>query len=376
MAEQGVTGSKASGRRFGFRSASYSELAKREERMAYWLLLPTFLVILVIAVYPLGSVFINSFTNRTFASSVPTEFVGLQNYSRLLRLTIKEVPPLIDQETGQPLINERTGEVRYESTVRVLPTQPVRYRPLTDFTIFGTRYVIGATDVDFIRSVWDTVFFTISTVTLELVLGMAIALVINGFVASGPTRAILMAIMLIPWAIPTAVSSRIWQFMFQSSRAGFFNMVGWRLGISDGNVAFLSNPDFQMIGMIMIDVWKTVPFMALLLMAGLQLIPGDLYEAASVDGANKVRTFFSITLPLLKGTIAVALVFRTLDALRVFDVFQIVLAQSRYSMASYTYYQLINSRAMGYSSASSVLIFLLILIFAVFYIRSLGVDTE
>jgi trehalose/maltose transport system permease protein len=128
--------------------------------------------------------------------------------------------------------------------------------------------------------------------------------------------------------------------------------------------------------MIMIDVWKTTSFMALLLMAGLQLISGEIYEAASVDGSSKTRTFFNITLPLLKGTIAVALVFRTLDALRVFDVFQIVLAQSRYSMASYTYYQLINSRAMGYSSASSVIIFLLILIFSIIYIRSLGVESE
>jgi trehalose/maltose transport system permease protein len=95
-----------------------------------------------------------------------------------------------------------------------------------------------------------------------------------------------------------------------------------------------------------------------------------------VDGASKVRQFLSITLPLLKPTLAVALVFRTLDALRVFDLFQIVLAQSRYSMASFSYYQLINNRAMGYSSAASVIIFILIFIFAVIYIRTLGVDEE
>ena len=88
------------------------------------------------------------------------------------------------------------------------------------------------------------------------------------------------------------------------------------------------------------------------------------------------RQFWTITLPLLRPAIAVALIFRTLDALRVFDVFQIVLAQSRYSMASYTYYQLIGARAMGYSSASSVVIFLLILVFAMAYIRLLGVESE
>jgi trehalose/maltose transport system permease protein len=108
----------------------------------------------------------------------------------------------------------------------------------------------------------------------------------------------------------------------------------------------------------------------------LQLIPGDLYEAADVDGASKVRQFLSITLPLLRPTLAVALIFRTLDALRVFDLFQIVMAQSRYSMASYSYYQLINSRAMGYSSAASVVIFIIIFIFALIYIRALGIESE
>ena len=95
-----------------------------------------------------------------------------------------------------------------------------------------------------------------------------------------------------------------------------------------------------------------------------------------MDGAGAVRRFFQLTLPLLKGTIAVALVFRTLDALRVFDLFQIVLGQARYSMASFTYYQLIQNRAMGYSSASSVVIFVVLSIFAIGYMRSLGVKSD
>lgn len=116
--------------------------------------------------------------------------------------------------------------------------------------------------------------------------------------------------------------------------------------------------------------------MALLLLAGLQLIPSDLYEAADVDGAGKLRQFWAITLPLLRPTIAVALVFRTLDAVRVFDLFQIVLAQKRYSMASYAYYELINGQRMGYSSATSVVIFVIITVFAIGYIRLLGVDND
>ena len=340
------------------------------------MLLPTFIVIVLIAFYPLGSVFYSSFTNRTFASSAPTEGVGLTNYQQLLSVTIKQLAPVMDPETGQQKVNPRTGAPVYETAVSVLPREPYRYRPVAEFTLFGNRYVVGATDPDFINSVRDTLVFTVATVVLELVLGLGIALVINGFKAGGFARAAMMAVMLVPWAIPTAVSSRMWQFMFGSTRTGFFNTVLWHLGLGDGNIPFLTDPRFQMPAMITIDVWKTTPFMALLLLAGLQLIPGDLYEAASVDGASQWRKFWSITLPLLRPTIAVALVFRTLDALRVFDVFQIVLAQSRYSMASFTYYELINNRAMGYSSASSVIIFLLILIFAVLYIRLVGVETE
>jgi trehalose/maltose transport system permease protein len=356
--------------------SNLSALAKREERLAYYLLLPTVFVVVVIALYPLASVVYNSFTNKTFASAAPTQFVGLQNYQQLLSVTVRQLQPVIDPQTGQPQINPTTGQVVYQSAINVLPRQPVRYRSLFEFTLFGSRYVLGATDSDFVRSVWDTVLFTVASVVLELVLGLGVALVLNGFPARSATRAILMAVMLIPWAIPTAVSSRIWQFMFGSTRTGFFNTLLWHLRIGDGNIPFLSDPAFQVPVMITIDVWKTTPFMALLIMAGLQLIPKDLYEASNVDGAGKWRQFWSVTLPLLRGTIAVALVFRTLDALRVFDLFQIVLAQSRHSMASFTYYQLINNRAMGYSSASSVVIFVLILIFSILYIKMIGVETE
>ena len=164
--------------------------------------------------------------------------------------------------------------------------------------------------------------------------------------------------------------------MFQGTRAGLFNVVGQMVGLSDGQTAFLADAAWQLPAMVAIDVWKTTPFMALLLLAGLQLIPADLYEAADVDGASKLRQFWSITLPLLRPTLAVALVFRTLDAIRVFDLFQIVLAQKRYSMASYAYYELINGQRMGYSSASSVVIFFMITIFAIIYIRLLGVSDE
>jgi trehalose/maltose transport system permease protein len=349
-----------------------SDLAKREQRLAYWLLAPTFIILLVIAIYPLMSVFYNSFTNAVFASTAPTEFVGFRNYQTLLSMTIKVLPPRLD-EAGQPVIDERTGAIRYESAVNVLPREPLRFRQVTQFNLFGTQFVLGATDPDFIRAVWDTIVFTVATVFLELVLGMIVALIVN---ANFKGRGLMRAIILVPWAVPTAVSSQMWAYMLQPNRTGFFNTVFWHLGLGGGEIPFLSDPAWQLPSMIMIDVWKTTPFMALLLLAGLQLIPSDIYEAADVDGAGWFRQFFQLTLPLLKGTIAVALVFRTLDALRVFDLFQIVLGQARYSMASYTYYQLIQNRAMGYSSASSVVIFLVLSIFAIIYMRSLGVKSD
>lgn len=345
-----------------------SELAKGEQRLAYWLLVPTLVVLVAIAFYPLGSVFYSSLTNDTFASSVQTDFVGLQNYSELLSVTIVELDPDVD-EAGQPVIDPDTGQVEMQSPVQALPREPRRYREVFTFGLFGNEYVFGATDPDFIRSIIDTLVFTVSTIILEVIIGLGIALVLN---APFRGRGMMRAAMLVPWAILTAVSSRIWEWMFVDTRAGFFNVVFQNLGFSDGQTPFLADESFQLPAAIIIDVWKTTPFMALLMLAGLALIPDELYEAAEVDGASKWGQFRSITLPLLKPTLAVALVFRTLDALRVFDLFQIVFAQRKYSMASYAYYQLIDSQRLGYSSAASVVIFFIITIFALFYIKGLG----
>lgn len=349
-----------------------TELAKGEQRLAYWLLVPTLVIILAIAFYPLGSVFYSSLTDDTFASDVETSFVGLQNYSELLSLTVVELDPELD-DNGQPVLNADTGEAEYQSPVAALPREPRRYREVTTFGWFGSQYVLGATDANFILAIFDTLVFTVSTIVLEVLLGLGIALALNQPFRG---RGVMRAAMLVPWAILTAVSSRIWEWMFIDTRAGFFNVVFQNLGLSDGQTPFLADQSFQLPAAIIIDVWKTTPFMALLLLAGLALIPDEMYEAAQVDGASKWNQFKSITLPLLKPTLAVALVFRTLDALRVFDLFQIVFAQRKYSMASFAYYELIDRQRLGYSSAASVVIFFMIMIFAVFYIRGLGLAKD
>ena len=347
-----------------------SELAKAEERTAFWLLFPSLLVLLLIAIYPLGQVFYLSLTNKRFASSQETQFVGLSNFTNLLSMTIRELPVELD-DSGQPVVED--GEVQYESWVSVLPREPRRYREAFEFGIFGKRYVVGATNADFVKSIWDTTVFAVIAVFLETVLGLVIALALaRKFVGRGLMR----TAMLIPWAIITVVSSLIWEWMFKSNRSGFFNAFFEQLGLSDGNTVWLVNPALQMPSIIAIDVWKTTPFMALLLLAGLATIPKELYEAAEVDGASKLRQFFSVTLPLLVPTLAVALIFRTLDSLRVFDLFQIVFGESRYSMATFAQFTLVSAKDMGLSAAASVIIFFILLIFAILYMRALGIDND
>jgi trehalose/maltose transport system permease protein len=363
-----VTTAETSGKR-----RKGSTLAAQETRLAYWLLVPTLVILVAIAFYPLGSVFYSSFTNDTFASDVPTEFVGIQNYSDLLSVTFAELSPEVDPETNEVVVDAETGEVEYQSPIDALPREPRRYREVFTFGLFGNQYVFGATDPEFILSVFDTLVFTVSTIALETIIGLGIALVLF---APFRGRGVMRAAMLVPWAILTAVSSRIWEWMFIDTRAGLFNVIFQALGLTDGQTAWLADERSQLPVAIVIDVWKTTPFMALLLLAGLALIPSELYEAADVDGASKWKQFTSVTFPLLKPTLAVALVFRSLDALRVFDLFQIVFAQKKYSMASFAYYQLIDSQRLGYSSAASVVIFVLITIFAFIYIRGLGITSD
>ena len=350
-----------------------SALAVSEERTALWLLLPSFLIIALVALYPLARVFVSSLTDERFAAGADAAapaFVGVENYRRLLSLTLREVPP--SRDAAGAVARDDDGRPRYPNA-RLFLRRAGPYDAVATFDVLGRRYVLGATNAPFIRAIWDTTVFTVTSVALETLLGLGIALALSArFFGRGTMR----AAMLVPWAIITVVSARIWEWMLQPTRAGFFNTFLEDLGWGDGNIAFFETAALQIPTMVMIDVWKTTPFMALLLLAGLSTIPGELYEAARVDGASRLRSFFSITLPLLAPTLAVALIFRTLDALRVFDLFQVVFGEQRYSMASFAYYQLIAARDVGMSSAASVVIFAIIFAFALGYVRILGVDRD
>jgi len=183
-------------------------------------------------------------------------------------------------------------------------------------------------------------------------------------------RTFLRIAILIPWAIPTVVSSQIWRWMFNDIY-GVVNIILANLHLIPHKLAWLATPATALPVIIAVDVWKTTPFMSLLLLAGLQLIPGDLYEAASIDGANAVRKFFSLTLPLVTPTLLVALIFRTLDALRVFDIFYIMVGGqgNMATMAVYNQQQLIQFLDAGVGSATSLVILIFIMIFVVIYTR-------
>jgi multiple sugar transport system permease protein len=218
--------------------------------------------------------------------------------------------------------------------------------------------------------VFNTVFLTVTTVSIELVLGMAIALVMHRAIFG---RGVVRTAVLIPYGIITVVAAFSWQFAFAPD-SGFVN----NLPLIADDMDWFGGRFSSFAVIIMAEVWKTTPFMALLLLAGLVTIDGQLYEAAKVDGASAWQRFTRITLPLMKPAILVALLFRTLDAFRVFDTIFIMTAgaQDTESVSILGFNQLISRLNLGLGSAVSVLIFLCVLAIAAFYVRVLGTRVE
>jgi trehalose/maltose transport system permease protein len=184
-------------------------------------------------------------------------------------------------------------------------------------------------------------------------------------------------VMLVPWAIPTVVAAKMWQWMLDDV-FGVVNDLGMKLHILSHPYAWISDPATALGSVCAVDIWKTTPFVALLLLAGLQVIPRDLYEAASVDGASQLQQFWRITLPLLRPAIAVTLIFRTLDALRVFDVFSVFFGNrpDTQTMAIYAQSTIVGDGHVGYGAAISVAIFLIISVFVVIYMTFMRVTEE
>jgi len=245
----------------------------------------------------------------------------------------------------------------------------VRVPGLSRFAGFK-NYHEALTSSEFWNSVKNTFVFTGISVSLELLIGLAMALAMHEAFRG---RGLLRTVVLVPWAILTVVTAMTWRTIFEPD-LGFANTVLRTLHLPGGHVVWLGQSPYAMAAMIFADVWKTAPFIALLLLAGLQVIPEEVYDAAKVDGANAWQRFLRITLPLLRPAILVALLFRTLDALRVFDL-PFVLTQGANGTETISLQAqqvLTNDRIIGLGSALSVLTFVIVMLVSFAYIYFVG----
>jgi ABC-type sugar transport system permease subunit len=278
--------------------------ANGDGRLAFWLVLPTLLILLAVIGYPVVKAVVRSFYDDPIARD--PEFVGLANYTDVL-------------------VGDGAGE--FWSAMRV------------------------------------TGFFTVTTLALEIVIGLAMALVMNRAFRG---RALVRAAILVPWAIPTAVCAVLWRWTFDAN--GIVNhLVGTQILWTGAEWP-------AKWAIVFADTWKTAPFIALLILAGLQAISAEVYEAARVDGAGPVRRFFSITLPLVKPALVVAVLFRMLDVLRIYDLPKIFTggANDTTTLSMLVVQESIGNLKAGAGSALSTLTFLFIFLIAFLYIRTLG----
>lgn len=288
------------------------KLARREHRAAWLFLAPLVLVMLMVAVWPLGRTFFFSFTDAYLDDPSTYAMVGFANFVEVFK------------------------------------------------------------DPAWWTAVSNTLTFAVISVAIETLLGLAIALLLNEAL---PGRGLLRAAILVPWAIPVVVATKIWEWML-NDQFGVFNQILISLGLIDHGIAWTASSSLIMGVVIFIDVWMTTPFMVLLILAGLQTIPGEMMEAAEVDGIPAWKRFWSITLPLLRPAIGVAVLFRALDAIRMFDL-AYVLAASNENIMTVSIYardRLISFQELGVGSAASTWVFLLVALVAIILIGALRLD--
>jgi multiple sugar transport system permease protein len=283
---------------------------RSERRLAGFMVSPSLAVIALVAAYPIGYAIWLSLNEYSVRTPGLSRFAGLDNYTEALK-----------------------SDEFWEA--------------------FRTTFV-----------------FTGVSVGLELVIGIGMALAMHQAFRG---RTLLRTTVLVPWATITAVTAITWRSIFEPE-LGFANTMLDSLGLPGGDVVWLGERGYALAVMILADVWKTAPFMGLLLLAGLQVIPGDVYEAAKVDGANAWQRFVRITLPLLRPAILVALLFRTLDALRIFDLPAVLTQGSNgtNTLSLHAYQELTQNRLIGLGSALSVITFATVMFVSFLYIRFVG----
>lgn len=246
--------------------------------------------------------------------------------------------------------------------------------PLESRFIGLENYRLLLSDAEWWRSVRNTIIFAAVSVFIETILGLVIALALNVHFRG---RGLLRAAMLIPWAMPTVVSAKLWAWMYNDVY-GVINALLVGLGLIAAPIAWTADPQYALSAIIIVDVWKSTPFMALLILAALQMLPDELYEAAKVDGVGPLRGFVDITLPLIRPALVVAVVFRLLDAFRVFDLVYVLTGNTRetMSMSVFARQQLIEFQDLGYGAAAATAVFFVIAMFTVAFVTLLRVRTE
>ncbi|MCG5059399.1 MAG: sugar ABC transporter permease [Limnoraphis sp. WC205] len=278
------------------------DIEQREKTTGWLLILPALFILALVFIYPIARAFWLSFFTENLATQLQPIFSGLYNYSRLL------------------------GDSR------------------------------------FWQSLWNTSVFTMISITIELILGMGIALILN---QSFRGRGFVRTSALIPWALPTAVMGLAWAWIF-NGQYGVVNDLLQRLGLMETSITWLGDPTRAMFALIVAEVWKTTPFISILLLAGLQSISMDLYEAHSIDGATPIQSFRQITLPLLMPQIIIALLFRFAQAFGVFDLVQVMTgggpAGSTETVSIYIYATVRRYLDFGYGAALVVVTFFLLVI--------------
>ncbi|HMN86128.1 MAG TPA: sugar ABC transporter permease [Bauldia sp.] len=296
-----------------------SQLSRQRVRSAWLFLIPMLLVLAAVAGWPLLRTIYFGFTDASLDDLGAAQWVGFRQYLEY-----------VDYGDG-------TGEW------------------------FGLL-----ADPVWWRAVYNTVWFTVISVTLETVIGLVVALVLN---AEFKGRGLVRAAILIPWAIPTIVSAKMWAWMM-NDQFGILNDILLRLGLIDTGIAWTASPETAMVAVLIVDIWKTAPFMALLILAGMQMVPSDIYEAAKIDGINPVKVFWKVTLPLIRPALMVAVIFRGLDALRIFDLIYVLTPNNErtISMSVFARQNLFEFDKFAYGSAASTLLFLIIAIITILYI--------
>jgi trehalose/maltose transport system permease protein len=291
--------------------AGRSQLMRQRARSAWLFLAPMLIVLAAVAGWPLMRTIYFSFTDASLADLEANRWIGFANYFSVLQLP--------------------SGRVIYDG----LLVDPVWW-----------------------RAVWNTVRFTVISVTCETILGMIVALVLN---TEFRGRGIVRAAILVPWAIPTIVSAKMWQWML-NDQFGILNDILLRLGLISTKIAWTANADTAMVAVLIVDIWKTTPFMALLILAALQMIPTEIHEVARLDGANPWQVFWKVTLPLIRPALMVAVIFRGLDAFRIFDLIYVLTPNNvqTKSMSVFARENLFEFDKFAYGSAASTLLFVIL----------------